>query len=119
MVQNWHPGQRSGSPHMHIPAMCQKVSTDYLAQATLLLIQGLALEPLLELVAAGKSISGSGHPFADLEARQKVHDVLGSWWHHANDAHAPVLMAWAVFAALVGSVSEGMPGTASPTLPLL
>ena len=79
----------------------------YLLQATLVLIQGLALEPLLELVASGKSISGSSHPFADVEARQKVHDVLGAWWHHANEAHAPVLMAWAVFAALAGAASEG------------
>ena len=84
-----------------------------------MLIQGLALEPLLELVAAGKPISGTSHPFAEVESRQKVHDVLGSWWHHANEAHAPILMAWAVFAALAGSVSEGIHGTALLTLPLL
>lgn len=78
-------------------------------QATLVLIKGLALESLLELVAAGKPVLGSSHPFADDEAWQKVHDLLGSWWgwHHANEAHAPVLMAWAVFAALAGSTSEG------------
>ena len=86
-----------------------------LLQATLVLTQGLALDPLLELVAAEKSISGSSHPFANVEARQKVHDLLGAWWHHANEAHAPVLMAWAVFAALAGSVSDGACGLAPIT----
>ena len=88
-------------------------------QATLVLIQGLALEPLLELVAAGKPLSGSGHPFPDAEAQQKAHDLLGSWWHHANQAHAPILMAWAVFAALAGSISEGVCGSAPLLLPPL
>lgn len=76
-------------------------------QATLLLIQSLELEHLLGLVAAGMPMSGGSHPFAEAEARQKVHDVLGSWWDRANEAHAPVLMAWAVFAALTGSISQG------------
>ena len=77
-------------------------------QATLLLIQGLDLEPLLERVAAGRSLSGSNHPFESVEAQQKAHDLLGKWWERANEAHASVLMAWAVFAALSGSISEGV-----------
>ena len=100
--------------HTNLP-----VSSEGLVQATLVLIRGLALEPLLELIAAGKPLSGSSHPFADEEAWQKVHDLLGSWWHHANEAHAPVLMAWAVFAALATSASEGAHGLPCLLYPLL
>ncbi|CAK0783823.1 hypothetical protein CVIRNUC_007023 [Coccomyxa viridis] len=75
--------------------------------ATLLLIQGLDLEALLSLVAAGSPVSGSSHPFFDADSRQKAHDVLGAWWLQANEAHAPVLMAWAVLAALTSSIYEG------------
>ena len=78
-----------------------------LMQATLLLIQGLDLEALLSLVAAGSPLSGSSHPFRDADSRQKAHDVLGAWWLQANEAHAPVLMAWAVLAALTSSISGG------------
>ena len=78
-----------------------------LIQATLFLIQGLDLEALLGLVAAGSPLSGSSHPFCDAASRQKAHDVLGTWWLQANEAHAPVLMAWAVLAALTSSISEG------------
>ena len=76
-------------------------------QATLLLIQGLDLEPLLGLVAAGTPLSGSSHPFCHADSWQNAHDVLGSWWLQASEAHAPVLMAWAVLAALTSSISEG------------
>ena len=76
-------------------------------QATLLLIQGLDLETLLSLVAAGNPISESSHVFRNADSRQKAHDVLGAWWLQASEAHAPVLMAWAVLAALTSSISEG------------
>ena len=87
-----------------------------LMQATLLLIQGLDLEALLSLVAAGSPVSGSSHPFFDADSRQKAHDVLGAWWLQANEAHAPVLMAWAVLAALTSSIYEGESNSTSKAL---
>ena len=62
----------------------------------------------MERVAAGQSLSGSSHPFVNVEVQQKAHDLLGMWWERASEAHAPMLMAWAVFAALSGSISEGV-----------
>ena len=79
-------------------AMCE-------AQAVTLILQGLGLDTLLQLLAEGGQLASSGRAPRAPAARRQLDEELSSWEAASSpSAHAPILLAWAAFAALAAQL---------------
>lgn len=76
-------------------------------QASLLLLQTLDLETLLQLVAENGALTSDAHRFGSVADRERIDAELRSWWDGPSEAQTPVLLAWAAFTALANLISNG------------
>ncbi len=84
-------------------------STACVPQASLLLLETLDLETLLQLVAANEALTADSHRFGSPADRERINMELRSWWDGPSEVQTPVLLAWAAFLALALLIPTGMP----------
>lgn len=69
--------------------------------ATILLLEALAVDIPLSILADGRIIDESNYAFANSSVGKSIDAELGSWLGSATAAHAPVLLAWAASRCLM------------------
>lgn len=75
-------------------------------QAVILVLRGLELDTLLGLLAEGERLDVSGLALRSVAARREMDSELCAWGACTVPAHAPVLLAWAAFAALSSKMED-------------
>ncbi|BDA41474.1 probable Nucleoporin NUP188 homolog at N-terminal half [Coccomyxa sp. Obi] len=75
--------------------------------ASLLLLETLDLETLLQLVAANEAPTAGSHRFGSPADRERISTELRTWWDGPSEVQTPVLLAWAAFLALANLTPTG------------